>query len=100
MDAFWAMSLPGLVVALVVIGACDIAVTRHRRHHGDPRARARAAEVGVDGLGLALAPGRRHTTEHDEFVRLDRDDEGDGAPPRSVVDLDAGTARLVITPRH
>jgi hypothetical protein len=47
-------------------------------------------------LGLALAPSTRHKLEHDEFLELSRDEEGDAAPPRSHVDLDTGFARIVV----
>lgn len=99
MDALWAMSLPGLVVLLVVAGIVDVAVTRHRRRRGEAAAKAQVAEIGFDALGLALAPSRRHKKEHDEFMQLRREEEGDGAPPRSTVDLDAGRARIVVPSR-
>jgi hypothetical protein len=98
MDGLWAMSLPGLVVILVVAGVVDVAVTRRRRRRGDAGAKAHVAEVGFDALGLALAPSRRHKKEHDEFMELRREEEGDGAPPRSMVDLDSGRARIVVPP--
>jgi hypothetical protein len=96
MSTLVAMSLPGLVVVLVVVGVIDVALARRRRARGDRRATARSAAAGLDVLGVALSPGHQHKLEHDEFVEFDRDEEGDGAPPRSVVDLDAGVARLVI----
>ena len=96
MDALWAMSLPGLVVILVVAGVADVVLTRRRRRRGQTAARAQVAEIGFDALGLALAPSRRHKLEHDEFMQLKREEEGDGAPPRSSVDLDAGRARIVV----
>jgi hypothetical protein len=57
------------------------------------------AEIGFDALGLALAPSRRHKLEHDEFMTLKREDEGDAAPPRSTVDLESGRARIVLPTR-
>lgn len=98
MDALWAMSLPGLVVILVVAGVADVVLTRRRRRRGQTAARAQVAEIGFDALGLALAPSRRHKLEHDEFMQLKREEEGDGAPPRSSVDLEAGRARIVVPP--
>ena len=98
MDGLWAMSLPGLVLLLVVAALVDVAVTRRRRRRGEAAARAQVAEIGFDALGLALAPSRRHKKEHDEFMQLRREEEGDGAPPRSTVDLDAGRARIVVPP--
>jgi len=96
---FVAMTLPALVVLLVVAGVIDVLVRRRRRKRGHPAAKAHVAEIGFDALGLALAPSRKHKQEHDEFMTLKRDEEGDGAPPRSTVDLDAGVARIVL-PSH
>jgi hypothetical protein len=50
-------------------------------------------------LGVLFDPGHRHKLEHDAFVEVDRDDDGDNAPPRSRVDLDARVARIVLPPR-
>jgi hypothetical protein len=69
---------------------------------GGPLRRRRRVVAGTafDALGLALAPSTRHKLEHDEFLELDRQEEGDAAPPRSRVDLDAGTARIVVPQPH
>jgi hypothetical protein len=96
MQYFAAMTLPALVVLLVVAGVIDVLVVRRRRKRGRPQARAKVAEIGFDALGLALAPSSKHKQEHDEFMALKRDDEGDAAPPRSTVDLDTGVARIVL----
>jgi hypothetical protein len=98
MSAFFAMSLPALVLLLVVTAVVDVVITRRRRRRGDVTARARTAEVGFDALGLALAPSRKHKLEHDEFMEVKRDEDGDAAPPRSSVDLDSGVARIVVPP--
>jgi hypothetical protein len=99
MGTLFAMTLPALVVLLVVLGAIDVLATRRRRRRGDDRARPAVAAAGIDVLGVALAPSSRHKLEHDEFQEVRRDEDGDAAPPRSTVDLDAGVARLVV-PRH
>jgi hypothetical protein len=96
MSALFAMTLPALVVILIVAGAIDVVVTRRRRRRGDRAARPKVATTAIDVLGLALNPGSRHKLEHDQFMELDREEAGDGAPPRSRVDLDAGTARIVL----
>jgi len=98
MDAFWAMSFPALVVLLCIVAAIDVAVTRRRRRAGDAAAKPKVAAAGFDVLGLALAPSTRHKKEHDEFLEIKRDEDGDAAPPRSTVDLDAGIARIVVPP--
>ena len=96
MSALFAMTLPALLVILIVAGVIDVVVTRRRRRRGDTVATPKVATTAIDVLGLALAPGSRHKLEHDQFLELDRQEEGDAAPPRSRVDLDAGTARIVV----
>ncbi len=96
MNYLFAMSLPALVLLLIAVAVLDVVLTRRRRRRGETSARARTAEVGFDALGLALAPSRKHKKEHDEFMELKRDEEGDAAPPRSTVDLDSGVARIVV----
>ena len=100
MGSLWAMSFPALVVLLVVAAVIDVAVTRRRRRRGGTTARPKVAAAGFDVLGLALAPSTRHKKEHDEFLEVKREEDGDAAPPRSSVDLDAGTARIVLPPRR
>jgi hypothetical protein len=99
MGSLWAMSFPALVVLLVVAAAIDVAVTRRRQHKGEASARPKVAAEGFDVLGLALAPSTRHKKEHDEFLEVKREEDGDAAPPRSTVDLDSGVARIVLPPR-
>jgi hypothetical protein len=91
-----ALTLPALVILLVVAGAVESLAVRRRRARGEASPRHHVAQAGFDVLGLALAPSTRHKLEHDEFERLRRDEDGDAAPPRSRVDLDAGVARLVL----
>ena len=98
MDAFWAMTFPALVVLLCIVAAIDVVATRRRRRRGDNAARPKVAAAGFDVLGLALAPSTRHKKEHDEFMEIKREEDGDSAPPRSSVDLDAGVARIVVPP--
>ena len=95
MSALAAMTLPALVVLLVVAGAIEVLVGRRRRAAGE-RASSHVATAGFDALGLVLAPSTKHKKEHDEYLELTRDEEGDAAPPRSRVDLDAGIARIVL----
>jgi hypothetical protein len=96
MSVLAAMTLPALVVLLVMAGAIEAFVVRRRRNRGDTTARNHVATAGFDALGLALAPSTKHKKEHDEYLELSRDEEGDAAPPRSHVDLDAGIARIVV----
>jgi hypothetical protein len=96
MGTLFAMTLPALVIALVVLGVLDLLRTRRRRLAGDIGAAPSTAAAGFEALGVLFEPGQRHKLEHDAFVEVDRDDDGDNAPPRSRVDLDCGVARIVL----
>ena len=96
MSTLFAMTLPGLVVILVVVGVIEVLSVRRRRRRGDTAAASKVAWTGFDVLGLALAPSTRHKLEHDEFLESSRHEAGDSAPPRSHVDLDTGIAHLVV----
>jgi hypothetical protein len=97
MGTLFAMTLPALVVGLVILGVLDL--VRTRRIQGELDAAPATAAAGFDVLGVLFDPGHRHKLEHDAFVEVDRDDDGDNAPPRSRVDLEAGVARIVLPPR-
>jgi hypothetical protein len=98
MSVLAAMTLPALVVLLIVAAAIETLVRRKHRHRGDAPGKHVVASAGFDTLGLVLAPSTKHRLEHDEFMELKRDEEGDAAPPRSHVDLDTGIARIVVPP--
>ncbi len=85
----FAMSLPALVVALFVLAVVERFVRRGKK--GTPMAAA-----GLGELGATFEAGKRDELEYREEERQLRDEEGDGAPPRSRVDLDAGTAVLKV----
>jgi hypothetical protein len=91
-----AMTLPALVVLLIGAAVVETVLVRRRRRRGDTGARQHVAGIGFDALGLVLAPTTKNKIEHDEYLELTRDEEGDGAPPRSHVDLDSGVARIVV----
>ena len=95
MSPFFAMSLPALVILLIVAGTIEVALNRRHQRKGD-RPKTAVGSAAVDVLGLAFAPSTRHKKEHDEFLEVKRDEDGDAAPPRSTVDLDAGVAHLVL----
>lgn len=96
MGSLFAMTFPALVILLVAAAVVDVVLTRRRNRRQQTQQRAKVAAAGFDVLGLALAPSTRHKKEHDEFLEVKRDEDGDAAPPRSTVDLDAGVARIVV----
>jgi len=91
-----AMTLPALVVLLVVAAVVETVLVRRRRRRGDTAARQHVAGIGFDALGLVLAPTTKHKIEHDEYLELRREEDGDGATPRSHIDLDSAVARIVV----
>ncbi|MGC0419554.1 DUF6191 domain-containing protein [Embleya sp. AB8] len=50
--------------------------------------------TGVEELHALLYPGKRVQLEQRRVELVLRDDEQDGAPKRTGIDLDAGTARI------
>ena len=98
MGNLWAMTFPALVVLLFVVAMVDVAATRRRNKGTGTTGRPKVAAAGFDVLGLALAPSTRHKREHDEFMEIKREEDGDAAPPRSSVDLVTGVARIVVPP--
>lgn len=96
-----AMTLPGLVLVLTVAGIWDLVAGRRRRRTGRRPMTGGLAGAGLDVLQAALYPEKRHQLEEQDSQRMRRDDEDDGAPPFSTVDLAAGVARLrVPRPGH
>lgn len=94
----FALTLPGLVVLLVAIAFVDQAMLRLRGHGVVPwRCDAQVSSTGFDLLHAALSPGKQDELDQRLTEQLVRDDEADGAPPRSRVDLDGGVAYLRLT---
>ncbi|MGW6936354.1 DUF6191 domain-containing protein [Lentzea sp. NPDC054927] len=84
----FAMSLPALVAALFLLAVIERFA---RGKKGTPMATA-----GIGELGATFEAGKREELEFRKEERQLRDEEGDGAPPRSRVDLDGGTAVLKV----
>jgi hypothetical protein len=90
------ISIPGLVILLVVVAGVD-RMGRSANHR--LRLPWRSAEEGrplaasgLDELNAFFAATKRYELDQRRISLVLRDEEGDGAPPRSAVDLDAGTA--------
>ena len=90
------MTLPGLVVLLTVLAFVDQLLLRAGRAGMLPwRNSARQGQISATGfeqLHAALSPGKQNELKERQSSLVLRDDEEDGAPPRSTVDLTAGTA--------
>ena len=99
----FALTLPGLVVLLLaaaviehVLGARAPRVPDPDRLH--PKRRGAVTGVGLDVLNVALNPAAKHAVDQREHERVWRDEDEEGAPPRSRVDLDRGQAHLRLPP--
>ncbi|MDT9700614.1 DUF6191 domain-containing protein [Streptomyces sp. P17] len=98
------MTLPGLVIVLTVVAFVDQALMRAGRAGRLPwRNSARQGQISATGfeqLHAALSPGKQHELKERQSALVMRDDEEDGAPPRSAVDLTQGTAVIRLSRAH
>jgi Family of unknown function (DUF6191) len=96
----FALTIPGLAVLLVVLAVVERAASGLHRHSPlHARRRHAVSAAGADAFSTALDPGRQVDVDRRLAAELLREDETDGAPPHSRVDLDAGVAHLVLPPR-
>lgn len=85
------MTVPGLVLALSVLGAYEVIAGRRGRRHGRQHGTVMAS-TGFDLLQEALYPSKRYELEERDAQALMAEEDDDGAPPRSSIDLSRGTA--------
>jgi hypothetical protein len=86
-----AMTLPALVLALFALGMVELA--RARRRPGARNGTAMSS-TGFDILQEALYPSKKHEIEQRDHESLMAEEDAQGAPPRSRIDLDKGTAHI------
>lgn len=91
-------SIPGLVLMLIVFAAIDRmgrAANRRLRlpWRRDESGRPMAA-TGIDEMHAIFYAMKRHELDQRRTSLMLREEEGDGAPPRTTVDLDGGTATV------
>lgn len=96
MVLLWVMSLPGLVCLLTLLAFLDQLALRARRARWLPwRGTGREGQISATGfeqLHATFSVGKQYELRQRRTTLVLRDDQGDGAPPRSRVDLDAGRA--------
>ncbi|WUH99285.1 DUF6191 domain-containing protein [Spirillospora sp. NBC_00431] len=90
------MTIPGLVIALFAFAVLDRAgLWAHRRFRlpwrRDETGRPVSA-IAVGELDAFFHGTQRHQQDQRRSSLMMRDEESDGAPPRTRIDLDAGTA--------
>jgi hypothetical protein len=92
----FALTIPELAVALVVLEVVDVLLFRRRgqRLLGFRGSGQRAAPVAYDEVAAFLTPAKRVELEERQSRSLVRDTVEDGAGSRTRVDLDAGRVVL------
>ncbi|WP_329261411.1 DUF6191 domain-containing protein [Actinoallomurus sp. NBC_01490] len=90
------VSIPGLVLVLVVLASIDrmgrAARRRLRLPWRSPESGRPLAAPGLDEMQAIFYATKRHELDERRTSLMLRDEEGDGAPPRSEVDLHSGKA--------
>jgi hypothetical protein len=85
---------PAAVLLLVIVGAYELLRQKRRKKAGTPLAATYINEVTAMFYGT-----KRMELDHRDSVSMMRDEEGQGGPPKTGVDLDRGTATLRPTER-
>jgi hypothetical protein len=96
------MTLPGLVILLTAVAFVDQLMLRAGRAGMLPWRGGRQGQItatGFEQLHATFSPGKQNELDERKSSLMLRDEEGDGAPPRSKVDLDQGTAVIRRDPR-
>ena len=94
MELLIGMTLPALVIALTILGVVELVVARRRHSRGAGKRGTAMASTGFDILQEALYPSKKHEVEQREHEALVYEEDAEGAPPRSRIDLVRGTAHL------
>ncbi|REF00130.1 DUF6191 domain-containing protein [Thermomonospora umbrina] len=93
---FFITSLPGLVLLLFGLAAVDRMGQMGNRHLRLPWRRSEdgrsIAAPGLEEFDALYNSAKRHELRERRTSLMLRDEEGDAAPPRDRVDLDAGIA--------
>lgn len=90
------MTLPGLALLLTGIAFLDLTLERAGRAGLLPwrwnGRKGQMSATGFEQLHASFSPGKQNELKERQSALVMRDDEEDGAPPRSRVDLDGGLA--------
>ncbi len=95
----FALTIPGLAIALVILGVIDVTLFRRggTRLLGGRRV-AGATPAAYDEASALFSPGKRLELEQRHTSSLLRQSPDDGAPPTVRLDLDRGTAWVTRPP--
>jgi hypothetical protein len=104
MAMLFGLSLPGLAILLIVLVALERFGLYFSRVSWLPWRRDRAglplSAVAFNVFDAALSEGKNIELEQERVEFMMRDEDEDGAPPRSRIDLDSGVASLLLPDQH
>lgn len=83
------LSGPVIVLLLVIVGAWELIRVKRKKQTGTPLAATFTEEFTAFWYGT-----KRVEFEHRDTMSMMREDEAQGAPPDTGVDLDTGVVRL------
>jgi hypothetical protein len=90
------VSMPGLVIQLVIVAGIDRIGHSANRRLQLPRCKEESglplAASGIEEMHAIFYAAKRHELDQRRTSLMLRDEEADGAPPHSTVDLDRGSA--------
>ncbi|WP_163507580.1 DUF6191 domain-containing protein [Fodinicola acaciae] len=95
-----ALIIPSLVVLLLAVAVFERVTGRFGwapwRKRGDGSGMSPLSTAGVEELESHFRGTKDFQRQMKQSSLMLREEESDGAPPRSRVDLDAGTANIVL----
>ncbi len=94
MEFLFAMTLPALVLGMTVLGAIE--VFAHRKDRAQRKRGTAMSTVGFDLIQEVFNPAKRSQIEQRDHEALMYEEDAEGAPPRTRIDLDKGTAHVVL----
>ena len=102
MLAMWGAALPALSFLLFVCGAAELMMRRFRRrsvlHRGRGSEHRPLTGSAFNEFDLVFNGSKSMEFEQQQQEANRRDDQDDGAPPHTHIDLAGGTARIVLPP--
>jgi hypothetical protein len=84
-----AWSIPGMVVLMVAAGGYELIRQKRRKQAGTPLTATYVNEFTAIFYGT-----RRMELDHRDSMSMMRDEDAEGAPPNTGIDLDRGTIHL------
>ncbi|HJQ44920.1 MAG TPA: DUF6191 domain-containing protein [Amycolatopsis sp.] len=89
MGTVFEWSIPLSVLLMVGVGVVETLRHRHRKLRGAP-----VTATYINEFTAVFYGTKRRELEHRDAMSMMRDEDAQGAPPRTRIDLDAGVAYL------